>query len=87
MDDNLIEITDATGKEANKRHLVYDLLGRKLYSYEPNTGTRVYFYDQNGNLIYQRDNKGQWIAYEYDLLNRLAAQILPQARWPAVGRG
>lgn len=71
LNGNLVEITDATGKAANKRHITYDLMGRKMRSYEPNTGTRVYFYDPNGNLIYRRDNKRQWIKYEYDKLNRL----------------
>jgi YD repeat-containing protein len=71
LNGNLIEITDPTGKAANKRRIIYDLLGRKLHSYEPNTGKRVYFYDKNGNLIYRRDNKKQWVKYEYDALNRL----------------
>jgi RHS repeat-associated protein len=71
LNDNLIEITDATGKAANEPHITYDLLGRMLRSHEPNTGTRVYFYDENGNLIYRRDNKNQWIKYKYDKLNRL----------------
>lgn len=69
LNDNLAEIVDAQG---NRRWIVYDLLGRQLRSFEPNTGTRVYSYDVKGNLIYRRDNKRQWVRYEYDALDRLA---------------
>lgn len=71
LNGNLIEITDATKKSKNRRNMIYDLFGQKLMSFEPNTGTRHYFYDKNGNLIYRRDNKGQWVKYGYDELNRL----------------
>jgi len=67
----LVELTDTTGREENKRTWVYDLLGRKLSSSEPNSGTRIYFYDRNANPIYRQDNKQQWIRFEYDAVNRM----------------
>jgi RHS repeat-associated protein len=93
LNDNLIEITDATGKEANKRHIVRDLYGRMLRQIEPNTGTRVYFYDQNGNMAYRRDGRRQWIKFEYDSLNRMTDKwhMKPDASehivWNAYDRG
>ncbi|WP_064791930.1 RHS repeat-associated core domain-containing protein [Shewanella woodyi] len=49
----------------------YDHLGRKVKMIDPDKGTIDYKYDAIGNVIWQRDNKGQITSQTFDALNRI----------------
>lgn len=57
--------------------LVYDGLGRKTQMTDPDMGTWIYDYDDNGNLITQTDAKGQVIKMYYGVLTRITRKDLP----------
>lgn len=70
------ELTEtAYGETGNKLTTYFDLLGRKISYNDPDMGTWSYEYDKNGNLILQKDSKGNTIHYEYDELNRVVKKI------------
>ncbi|MDT3334963.1 RHS repeat-associated core domain-containing protein [Shewanella sp. SP1S1-7] len=48
----------------------FDHLGRKVKMVDPDKGTIEYRYDALGNVIWQKDNKGQVTTQEYDALSR-----------------
>src|SRR5207248_5200937 len=50
---------------------LYDTLGRRKTSTDPDLGTRVYTYDAAGNLESQTNADGTRIQYHYDALNRV----------------
>ena len=79
--DKLIKVTNAAGHNTLN---VYDSLGRKIAMCDPNMGTPstltscatntpgawVYTYSKAGDLLTQKDAKGQTICFEYDFLGR-----------------
>jgi RHS repeat-associated protein len=66
--DNMILISDS---EDNQTRFVYDNLGRKRQSVDPDSGTRDFDYDAVGQVIEQRDALGQRQEWDYDALGRL----------------
>lgn len=63
--------TKVAGLTATTVTHTYDLLGRKLTTVDPNSGTWSYGYDEGSNLTFQNDPKaGQHIELCYDELNR-----------------
>jgi RHS repeat-associated protein len=79
--DKLVKVTNAAGHNTLN---VYDALGRKIAMCDPNMGTSstltscgtntpgawVYTYNKAGDLLTQKDAKGQTICFEYDSLGR-----------------
>lgn len=63
-----IGVTDAKGHVTT---YVYDMLGRRLQSNDPDMGLWHYGYDDNGNLASQTDAKGVTLVFSYDALNRI----------------
>ncbi len=57
-----------------------DTLGRMVYSYDPDTGSQIYTFDANGNILTQTDNKAQKLIYTYDALNRLKTKTYPDGK-------
>ena len=53
---------------------VYNLLGQKVSSTDPDAGTSTYLYDTNGNLTQTTDSRGDSVSTTYDVLNRKTAQ-------------
>lgn len=49
----------------------YDRLGRKWKIQDPDLGVWYFAYDQNGNIVRQKDAKDQIIDFSYDSQNRL----------------
>jgi RHS repeat-associated protein len=54
-----------------------DMLGRKVGSTDPVSGTWSYSYDENHNLTSWTDAKNQLVRLEYDALNRVTKKIYP----------
>ncbi len=80
---NLLKVTDAAGNETRMR---YDTLSRKTFMHDPDmssatddgeAGNWTYQYDANGNVISQKDAKGQTISFIYDKLNRVTNKLAP----------
>ncbi|HNT78272.1 MAG TPA: RHS repeat-associated core domain-containing protein [Anaerolineae bacterium] len=67
---NLLTVTD-TMPTPNVTTMLYDALGRKTEMTDPDMGHWYYYYDNAGNLIRQRDARGQRICFYYDAFNRL----------------
>ena len=65
---NLNKVIDAAG---NQWTIYYDSLSRKYKMTDPDMGTWLYSYDQNGNLIDQQDANGNIIHFDYDEINRM----------------
>lgn len=61
----------------NMTEMTYDFLGRKRTMDDPNMGHWEYTYDNNHNLLTQKDAKNETITFEYDELNRLTRKIYP----------
>lgn len=55
----------------SKVELVYDALGRKVSMIDPNKGTWHYRYNAFGELLWQRDGKGQVVINRYDEQGRM----------------
>lgn len=66
--DNLILIRDHYG---NSSEFFYDSLKRKIRMVDPDLGTWLYDYDNNGNLVKSVNANGETINFTYDELNRL----------------
>lgn len=54
--------------------MAYDSLSKKVSMSDPDMGAWDYRYDKAGNLVCQRDAKGQAIGFEYDEINRTTAK-------------
>ena len=52
----------------------YDVHGRKTYMNDPDMGVWTYLYDDNGNLIEQKDAEGHYLCFWYDGLNRMTTK-------------
>lgn len=63
--------TNSAGETTTKTSLSYDTLGRKIGMTDPDKGSWVYKYNALGNLVWQRDGKGQVVTQSYDKLGRL----------------
>ncbi|MCP5516166.1 MAG: VCBS repeat-containing protein [Verrucomicrobiales bacterium] len=61
----------------------YDLRGRKTSMVDPDMGTWAYTNNVLGELIGQRDAKGQGVSFEYDKLGRLTRRVEAEGetRW------
>ncbi len=55
--------------------LAYDLRGRKTSMVDPDMGTWLYRYNIFGELIWQKDAKGQVSTLAYDALGRLTSRV------------
>jgi RHS repeat-associated protein len=55
----------------NKIHIVYDLLGRKTLTKDPDLGQWTYTYNSFGDLVSQTDAKNQTTTMTYDVLGRM----------------
>ncbi len=64
-------VIDAAG---NQWTIYYDSLARKYKMTDPDMGTWLYSYDQNGNLTDQQDANGTIIHFEYDPINRMTVK-------------
>lgn len=53
------------------RYYVYDSLSRVTSAQNPESGTQLYYYDNNGNVEVRVDNRGVYTHSEYDELNRV----------------
>lgn len=56
----------------------YDLRGRKTAMTDPDMGAWQYRYNTFGELIWQKDAKGQITTLAYDALGRLASRVEPE---------
>ncbi len=65
---SLNKVIDAAG---NQWTIYYDSLARKYKMTDPDMGTWLYSYDQNGNLTDQQDANGTIIHFEYDAISRM----------------
>lgn len=71
--DNLLNVTQKGGStQANwrVRSFAYDSLSRLLSATNPESGTILYGYDLNGNVISKKDARGIQTTMQYDALNR-----------------
>ncbi len=55
--------------------LSYDALGRKIAMADPDKGTWEYKYNAFGDLVWQKDAKGQVVMQSYDTSGRLATRL------------
>jgi RHS repeat-associated protein len=69
--DVLGNLTGVTDDASNSTTITYDTLSRKKGMNDPDMGAWAYDYDANGNLIWQRDAKGQVLTFRFDALNRM----------------
>jgi YD repeat-containing protein len=69
-----VKTIDATGNSFIDQ---LDMLGHKVSSTNPVSGTWSYTYDGNNNPITQTDAKGQKISLGYDALNRIIKKSYP----------
>jgi RHS repeat-associated protein len=65
---DLTKVTQSTSQPA--RIFAYDSLGRMITANNPESGTRSYSYDNNGNLSRKTDARGVVVDYTYDAFNR-----------------
>ena len=72
--DLLGNITKMTDAQNNIKTMKYDALSRRIEMNDPNRGTTVYKHDDNGNIVYSLDAKGQEVHYNYDSANRLVTE-------------
>ncbi|MFA0813678.1 RHS repeat-associated core domain-containing protein, partial [Microbulbifer epialgicus] len=59
---------------ATQSSFEFDRAGYRVQLTDPNTGTVESLYNALGQLVWQEDNKGQAIDYDYDSLGRLTKQ-------------
>ena len=64
-------VTDALG---NGSSVSYDLMGNKLQEVDPDRGTWIYTYDDNGNTLTSKDSRDINFRYSYDALDRVTEQ-------------
>jgi RHS repeat-associated protein len=64
---NLTRVTDHAG---NVTTIDYDRLGRRRRIIDPDTGTKTFAYDANGNVVEEAGPSGT-LTFEYDVLDRL----------------
>jgi len=72
--DSLGEMTQVTDNKGNNTNIVYDMLGRKIYIKNPDTGAMTWIYDQASNMAAKSTSNlglSQFITYVYDNCNRL----------------
>jgi RHS repeat-associated protein len=69
--------------QSTTRHLLYDSIGQRTHTLNPDSGTFLYFYDALGNLVRTIDARGVENRYLYDLGGRLIAEDLASdgANW------
>ncbi|MEL6185903.1 MAG: RHS repeat-associated core domain-containing protein [Myxococcota bacterium] len=79
--------------EGHGKWLVYDALGRRVKTFEPNSGEYTLRYDGFGDLTEEFTPNGDWFFYEYDRLGRKTSEaiahvspsgpgpLVPQANW------
>jgi len=69
---NLTAVTETDGARTT---LVYDLLGRRIRTTSPASGTTLAVHDAAGNLVQKSDARAAAVTYRYDELRRLQATI------------
>jgi YD repeat-containing protein len=83
---NLLQVDQCGGAcpsaSDHVRKFAYDVAGRLITSYNPETGTISYSYDLNSNLAKKTDNRGIVINYSYDQLNRLYSKTYSDSTPP-----
>jgi RHS repeat-associated protein len=60
--------------QSTTRYQLYDSLGRRTHTVDPDGGTYLYFYNQLGDLVRTIDARGVQNRYVYDLGGRLVAE-------------
>lgn len=75
---NLVAVTEPGGQ---RTEIAYDLLGRRLRTRAPASGTTIFIVDPSGNLVEKRDARNERVTYTYDDLGRLL-----QVTFPATGQ-
>jgi RHS repeat-associated protein len=75
--DRLDRLTGATDHFGTPYAQDYDTLGRKIFVSEPDIGTWYYGYTPAGDLLWQKDAKGNRIDLGYDELHRLSLRTYP----------
>jgi RHS repeat-associated protein len=60
--------------QSTTRYLLYDSLGQRTHTLDPDGGTYLYFYNQLGELVRTIDARGVENRYVYDVGGRLVAE-------------
>ncbi|HPU43471.1 MAG TPA: toxin TcdB middle/N-terminal domain-containing protein [Dictyoglomaceae bacterium] len=65
--------------DSSSQHTVfwYDLLGRRLRTDSPSSGTTLFVFDANGNQVERRNAEGKVVCFEFDELDRLKLVFSP----------
>ncbi|QNX73543.1 polymorphic toxin-type HINT domain-containing protein [Acinetobacter seifertii] len=71
----LTQTTDALGRSIS---LTLDKNGNKLQQVDPVLGTWQYRYNPLGQVVWQKDAKGQVTTFQYDVLGRLKQRTEPE---------
>lgn len=66
-----VTVESSTGKGGVTTNLTYDKLGRKLTMDDPDKGHWEYKYNTFGELVWQKDAKGQVVTQAYDSFGRM----------------
>ena len=66
---------DAFNQLITTTHLQYDYLGRKIAMSDPDKGEWEYKYNAFGELVWQKDAKGQVVTQNYDGLGRMLTRV------------
>jgi RHS repeat-associated protein len=64
--------------DGNELVTKYDVVGNKTSTHDPDLGRWVYRYNSFGEVIWQRDAKGQTTSVEYDALGRPTRRVMPE---------
>jgi len=81
--DTLNCLTTVSQGTQTPRSFVCDSLGRMTSASNPESGTSIFEYDDNNNLIHKTDARGVTITYVYDALNRITSRTYSDST-PAV---
>jgi YD repeat-containing protein len=84
--DNLLNVTQKGGSSQPNwrlRSFQYNSLSRLLSANNPESGTVLYSYDANGNLLTKTDARGVETAMQYDGLDRLLVKTYSDGTPPA----